>query len=94
MTQDTVVPLSYLSPTPKLNAILHGVPDTPYCVYRLVLDQVHLFLLSFPGAYHPTPRSYNAHWENTFITASRAMNDYLLDLEYATHSLVTTRPVL
>lgn len=51
---------------------------------------LHLFLLSLPAAYHPTPPSYKAHWENTFITASRAMNDYLLDLEYATQSLIKT----
>jgi len=35
-----------------------------------------------PGSYQPEPLSYKAHWENTFIPASRAMSDYLLDLEY------------
>jgi len=34
-----------------------------------------------PGSYQPEPLSYKAHWENTFIPASRAMSDYLLDLE-------------
>ena len=54
------------------------------------IKSLHLFPLSLPAAYHPTPPSYKAHWENTFITASRAMNDYLLDLEYATQSPITT----
>ena len=31
--------------------------------------------------YQPSPTSHKAYWENTFITVTRAMSDYLLDLE-------------
>ena len=33
------------------------------------------------GGYKVQPPSVKAYWQNTFVTASRAMTDYLLDLE-------------
>ena len=36
--------------------------------------------ICLPG-YQPSPASPKAYWENTFVTASRAMKDYLLDME-------------